>query len=590
MLAALGAAPAYARDPITPLSDIHRGVQCTALTVVHGTDISSFDVEVIEVVDSVEGSGARILVRVSGPAVDATGIAEGMSGSPVYCPDAHGVVGNAGAISATVGQYGDAVGLVTPIEQMLGLPVKPPSGVHHAPRLLRHARPLASPLTISGLVPSLARLVERSAAARGHTVVAVPAGPLATFAPQPLVPGAAFAVALATGDIAAGAIGTVTYRDGATLYGFGHPFEQTGRRALVLQDAYVFDVIGNPLSDGFASSYKLAAPGHTLGTISDDGSAAVVGTVGAPPRTVPMTVRVHDGDRDRTTHLAVNLADEVDVGMPDGPGLVPSLASLALAQGVVLAFDGAPADESGRLCLRAELRESKRPLRFCNRYVASGIVGEDVPGGALAVPMSDDVSGALGAIDNARFKALHLTKLSADATVERGLRLATLHSLEGPRVVRAGHTLRLALRVRLYRGPLRTIHITTHVPRYAPSGMRTLKLSGTPLEGEFGGGSGDGDLGALLDLFGGGGGGSSGAQTLADVRQRFEDVARYDGVSARIGKARWHAYRDPQLRIDGSASVQLRVVGKHGAGQRQGRRRAAAADRSAAAAALTRSR
>ncbi|MGB2710351.1 MAG: hypothetical protein WBC33_02460, partial [Conexibacter sp.] len=152
----MAAQSASARDPITPLRDVHRGLQCTALTVVHGTEISSFDVDVLDVVAGLDGGGARILVHVSGPAVAASGIASGFSGSPVYCAGATGAIGNAGAISATVGQYGNDVGLVTPIEEMLGLDVRPPSGVRRAPRLLRAARPLASPLTISGLAPSLA--------------------------------------------------------------------------------------------------------------------------------------------------------------------------------------------------------------------------------------------------------------------------------------------------------------------------------------------------------------------------------------------------------------------------------------------------
>jgi len=155
LLALLTAPAAWGRDPITPLRDVHRGLQCTARTVVQGTTISEFDVEVLDVVADQDGTGARILVRVSGPAVAASGIASGFSGSPVFCPDANGVVGNAGAISATIGQYGEDVGLVTPIEQMLSLPVKPPSGVRRAPRLLRAARPLASPLVLSGLSPSL---------------------------------------------------------------------------------------------------------------------------------------------------------------------------------------------------------------------------------------------------------------------------------------------------------------------------------------------------------------------------------------------------------------------------------------------------
>lgn len=73
----------------------------------------------------------------SGPAVDSTGVAEGFSGSPVYCPDAFGVMRNAGAISEGIGQYGNNVALVTPIEQMLGEPVDPPSA---APRLTARVR------------------------------------------------------------------------------------------------------------------------------------------------------------------------------------------------------------------------------------------------------------------------------------------------------------------------------------------------------------------------------------------------------------------------------------------------------------------
>ena len=48
------------------------------------------------------------------------------------------------------------------------------------------------------------------------------------------------------GTIAMGAVGTVTYRDGNTVYAFGHPLDDVGRRSLPLQDAYVYDVIDNP--------------------------------------------------------------------------------------------------------------------------------------------------------------------------------------------------------------------------------------------------------------------------------------------------------------------------------------------------------
>src|SRR4051812_18491507 len=81
------AAPAFAAgDPVMPLAEVQAGTHCTGYSVVRGTDISTFDVEVLDVVDGdPDETGPRILVQVSGPAVDATGIGPGFSGSPIYC-------------------------------------------------------------------------------------------------------------------------------------------------------------------------------------------------------------------------------------------------------------------------------------------------------------------------------------------------------------------------------------------------------------------------------------------------------------------------------------------------------------------------
>jgi hypothetical protein len=561
MLVLLAAAGASARDPIVPLQDVHRGMRCTARTVIYGTAIDSFDVDVLDVVAQADGDDPRILVRVSGPAVAASGIAQGFSGSPVYCPDRNGAIGNAGAISATIGQYGNDVGLVTPIESMLDLPARPPSGVRREPRLLRAARPLAAPLVISGLSPSLGKLLERTARRNGRAVVAAPAGPLASFPTQQLVPGASMAVALSSGAVAASAVGTVTYRDGDTVWGFGHPFESAGRRALLLQDAYVFDVVDNPLDTDEVTSYKLAAPGHTVGTLTNDAPAAVVGTVGAAPRTVPLTVRVRDLDTGETTEQRTDLVDEIDLGDPDGQGALAAIASLAVAQAVTTAFDGAPAQETGTLCLTARLRELRRPLRFCNRYVVEGMLQPDLPI-PLALTMGTDVTSALDRVAKARFKALHLTSLEAEARIERGLKLATIRRASvTPRRVKPGQSVRVKLRVRLLRGPMRTLRFTTRIPRDAPPGPRTLQFGGTPVE-DAALPSSDA-LSLLLELFSVGSGGS-GAQTMRQVVRGFERTARYDGVRARIGREIWRAYRNSRMRLDGGARVDVIVAGARG--------------------------
>ena len=566
LIAAALAAPAQARDPITPLSDIHRGLHCTALTVVQGTEITSFDVDVLDVIADQGGSGARILVHVSGPAVAGTGLAEGFSGSPVYCPDANGVVGNAGAISATVGQYGEDVGLVTPIEQMLGLRVHPPSSVRTAPKLLHAARPLVTPLVVSGLAPSLAQWVQRIAAAHGRAVLTTAAGPLGTFLPQPLVPGASVSVLLSSGAVVAGGVGTVTYRDGATLYAFGHPMDGAGRRALMLGDAYVFAVIGNPIGLPPLASYKLAAPGHVLGTLSNDAQNGIAGTLGASPPTIPVTVTVRDRDLHRTLRQRTAIADETDVGNPTGSSGLSQVAPLAIAQAVTTAFDGAPGTETGQLCLHVSIRELKGLLHLCKRYVVSGGIDPSTPP-PLGLLMANDASDAIGEVDAARFARLHVTGLTAGVTIERGLRLATILDARGPRTVRPGHTARIALLVRVVRGPLKTIHVKLAIPSDARGGLQAIRLSGASVEGTDGGDTGSGALAALLSVLGDSGGSGPGdAQSPAELAAAFGDLGGYDGVTARIGGESWPVYRDPHMRLDGNAMLLVRVLRRGHAG------------------------
>ena len=158
-----------------PLSQVQSGMHCTAYSVVRGTTISSFDIDVVDVIDSDPGTdGARIIVTASGPAVDATGIGPGFSGSPIYCPDGNGVQRNIGAISESIGDYGGKTVLATPIELMLANsddPPKPPNAKAaraartRSPRAraairrihTKGVKPLVGPITFTGLSSRLGR-------------------------------------------------------------------------------------------------------------------------------------------------------------------------------------------------------------------------------------------------------------------------------------------------------------------------------------------------------------------------------------------------------------------------------------------------
>src|SRR3954447_20748574 len=229
LLTALGSPPSApaAGDPIMPLSDVRPGMACTGYTVIHGTDVSSFDAAIVDIVSDADGE-TRLLARISGPAVDATGAGPGFSGSPIYCPGADGTMRVAGGLSEGVGEYGNKLILATPIEQMLGEPVSPPSGTRKQRRAVRSARPLGLPLSLSGLAAPVAAAFQQAAAHAGRVLYAAPAAPRANFPPQQLRPGASMAAGLASGTIIASAIGTVTYVDGDSVWAFGHPLDSAG--------------------------------------------------------------------------------------------------------------------------------------------------------------------------------------------------------------------------------------------------------------------------------------------------------------------------------------------------------------------------
>ncbi len=562
LLAALAAAlvaPAGARaaDPIMPLAEVQPGQRCTGLTVVRGLQIVAFDVEVIDVIDRQRGPAARIIVRVAGPAVDATGLGPGFSGSPIICTGADGVGRNIGAISETIGEYGGHTALATPIESILAQPVLPPAATRAAAAARRSsvvgARTLAAPLTIAGLRPSLARSFISAARKAGRVLLASPAGTRAAFPPQPLVPGASVSVGLTSGDVSLGAIGTVAYADGASVWVYGHELDGAGRRSLFLQDAYIHTVVNNPLAVPEISTYKLGAPGNDVGTISSDGQGAVAGTVGAPPPSFSLRVTARDLDTGRLRGSVTQIADEGDVGLPTGASPLGLTAAAAAAESAAAILTGSPARQSGDLCVKVTVRELRKPMRVCWDYAVDGASQN-----ALAGAVAGDVASAVQVLESYKFGTLHPTSVEIGLRVRRGLRQAYMLGVRGPARARRGQRIRLRLALRQTgTGARFTRTLRLRVPRSAPTGLRTLRLQGTPAD-SGGDPNEDGELSLIFE------GDEStsddaGPQSVDALRDAFQALARYDGVSARLGDSEGPLYRDPRLRISGEARVRLRI-------------------------------
>src|SRR3954467_13451683 len=76
--------PAFAGDPTMPLSQVQAGMQCTGRSVIQRNMISTFDVTVLDVAAGEAAGIGNILIQVSWPAVDATGIGPGLFVVPIY--------------------------------------------------------------------------------------------------------------------------------------------------------------------------------------------------------------------------------------------------------------------------------------------------------------------------------------------------------------------------------------------------------------------------------------------------------------------------------------------------------------------------
>ena len=496
-----------------PLAEVRAGMHCTGLTVIRGTEISSFDVEVLDVLAKESGlSGPRILVRASGPAVDGSGIGQGFSGSPILCDGR-----NAGAISEGLGDYGNHVVLATPIEEILSDRPARSTRARRDHRLARAARPLAGPLMVSGLSTRTRLLLTRAARRAGRTVLAAPSGPAGGYPPVDLRPGASVAATFSTGDVAIGGVGTVAYRDGENVWAFGHPLDGLGRRSLFLQDSYVFGVISNPLGlmEVGAVTYKLASSaGHVLGSVTSDTTASVGGILGAEPPAIPLRV-VGQSAGGRTVELQSRLADERPLGYGAGLSLIAPLAAGQALERLMRSFG--PVTLS--MCSRFRVRELRRPIGFCNPYF--------------------DVDSALGHLANAGSKIesfdlspLHVESAEVNLRARPGVVEDVLVAADAPRRVRPGERIQVRLVVQRRRGGRRRLSVPLHVPESLRPGVRNLLLAGSSET------TSEQDIvielaGALFGISGEGGGGRE-PRSVRELARAVRGLHRPLGVEARF--------------------------------------------------------
>ena len=479
-LALLWAAPAEPQTsvPTAPVSAVRAGQKAIVRTVFAGDSVETFEAEILGVLPGGRSEGDMILARATSPRVERTGVAQGMSGSPVY------VDGKLiGALSSGWTFSKEPVFGITPIGEMLKVLDQPdlppgdgtpgPAGVEPTatvPRLREFtwagadtvdrapaipaapAHPwLPLPLAASGLNPQALSSVRAMFEPEGFAVV--PGGRARTTDPHAtLEPGDAVAVDVMRGDLNLSAIGTVTYRDGDRVLLFGHPFFQSGDVRLPLSTAHITTILGS-----LTNSFKLGTPGTSVGTATQDRRTAVAGKLGPAPRLLPIHVRVSGaGPRPQV----------FDYESIDDRSLLSQLVATA-ALNSLLESGGTAAMQTVSWTL--SIWRGGRVLRL------SDVSAADSP--------LNDVAGDLGApvrfLAANPFARFHADSLRIELETHAGRALSTLRgaSLVASRV-RPGSVAHVRAELERWRGARETVTLDVPVPEELPDGRYLLHVAG----------------------------------------------------------------------------------------------------------------
>ncbi len=486
LAAALSTGAAPSAPTLSP-DELRPGQKAIVKTVFEGSQVEDFEAEIVAVMKGGRAEGDLILARATSERVVRSGVAQGMSGSPVY------VNGRLiGALSSGWSFSREPLFGVTPIGEMLAvleLPARAdtlgtagPAGADPAPGAVRFgefrweddgdgdalasgpapepgipvgATTLGIPLLCGGMNRATQDVARRLFAPLG---LAVTPGGRATDGGPPadsLRPGSAVAVDVLTGDMQMSAIGTLTWRQGDRVLIFGHPLFQSGDVRLPLSTARIATIVASDLT-----SFKLGVRGRPVGTLTQDRRAAMSGRLGPSPRLLPVTVEIAAPGRAGQRFRFSSIEDRL---------LAPQLVGIA-ALNSFLESGGAGGNQTLRWTVRMTRRGGPA-------LTLTDVVASDAPAGDLA----GAVAAPLRFLFNNPYAALKLDSISVAIEAVPGREQWTLRSARLlDAAVRPGGTVRVECDVERWHGGRSMIALSVSVPEEAPDGRYVLWLGGGP--------------------------------------------------------------------------------------------------------------
>ncbi len=485
-----------AAQEIIPVEEIKPGMRGTSETVYSGDTIESFELEVVDIWRNFLPGRDIIIIRLLSENAVFHGPTSGMSGSPVYFD---GKI--AGAIAYSFANFvKDPLMGVTPIEEMLEIfdrekarkaELGTVASLADGGRFLRAAigldpptwelftaalpasgdetaqvRTLPLPLSFSGFTRNTVALAEKVLSGTGFRPVRGGSSSQDDLG-GPLVPGAPVAAVLLSGDMAISATGTVTWRQGDRILGFGHPFFGNGAVEIPMARARIMATMSSSLH-----SQKMSLTGKLVGTLLQDRTTGIMGAIGAVPEMIPVEMR-YVTEQDEKRAFRFSLAREKTL-----KSFQPLLLRLALLSGLesarlgtggnTLTVTGFVALENGDTLNLGNLYPGYQPLpvfSFLNSSLHS----------------TGQIAATLAAITNNDFKNVQMKSIALSFRSQPGRLSAKLEKVwTGKTRFKPGDSLTVYYRLRPWQGESRTGSVRVHIPEHTTARRVQIVLGGGP--------------------------------------------------------------------------------------------------------------
>lgn len=487
---------AFGQTVFMPVSEIKPGMKGIGKTVFHGTQIETFQVDIIDIVKGEGGISHFILANLSGDKIkEGGGISEGMSGSPVYIDDRL-----IGAVSYAWEMSEHNLCLVTPIQEMLEIFNLPSNNSHATSQeykinnslyftrekvnkiIVKNSvknnnfseladreeiifYPIVSPIIISGIK---GRTLDRlSSSLEKFNLMPIQGigfnenidinfQEVGERPSNKIEAGSAIGIQLTRGDVNITYIGTVTYREGDKVLALGHSFLKKGEVSFLLSEVYIYHSLPN-----MVMPFKLGAPLNLVGKIVQDREVGILGILNSYPRIIPLKIQV--------TNINTELSHQTGVQIINDYVLLEPLVSNITVQAIDNALDRIGL---GTAQVEIEIKSERegQELFRKNMYYSS----DDI-----AIQAITEIPEIIDLIVNNYFEIVNLTEINIDIKIDNKKKIGRIEEIVlEDSSIKPGDYLEARIKIRLFRGELIEKMLTIQIPSDTLPGEALLMVNG----------------------------------------------------------------------------------------------------------------